>query len=103
MALLFSQLATAHHNAAHLDHNTSFASYSNGTHTDHNKNHQKTVKHACPECLLSKSLNVTLAVAPVTPAYISFETLISGIENDTVHIAYLTKYTDARGPPPSLI
>lgn len=101
MALLFAQVATAHHSAVHLDHGVSSVSYSSETNGDHD--HQKTSQHVCPECLLSKSLNVTLAVTPVTSAYVSFETLTSGIENDTAYIAYITKYTHARGPPTLLI
>ena len=103
MTLLFAQVATAHHSAVHLDHAISVVSYSSEIESDHEQDHQKTLRHVCPECLLSKSLNVALSVTDVSDAYISFETLETSIENDTVYAAYLTKYTHARAPPSFLI
>lgn len=103
MALLFAQVATAHHSAVHLDHGTSVISYASETEDDHSQDHQKLSQHVCPECLLSKSLNVTLAVTAVSDAYVSFETLTSAIENDADETTHLTKYTQARAPPSLLI
>lgn len=103
MALLFAQVATAHHSAVHLDHDTSVISHAYEADHDHNPDHQKLSQHVCPECLLSKSLNVTLAVTAVSDAYVSFETLKAVIENDADDTTHLTKYTQARAPPSFLI
>lgn len=104
MALLFAQLATAHHSAVHLEHTTSVISYASEIEGDHSPDHQKLSQHVCPECLLSKSLNVPLTVSELSDeAYSSFEKLDIVIENERADLAFIQKYTYARGPPSFLI
>ncbi len=103
MTLLFAQLVTAHHNTVHLDHEHSFIFNTSENSGSHDGDDQKAYKHACPQCLLSKSLNVTLSLTQVSDAYVAIEKLKLGTASDKAPIILVSKYTHARGPPTLLI
>lgn len=67
LALLLGQVALAQHSANHTDHGVSFELSS--SHSDDHDHQEKSKKHQCPECVLTKSLQTAFYNAPVTLSF----------------------------------
>lgn len=68
LALMIGQFSLAQHSAVHIDHGFSTKIIaSHDGHEDHQNDPKKGhLKHQCPECLLTKSLQTAFYNAPVT-------------------------------------
>ena len=100
LGLFIAQFATAYHTAAHIDHEISVITL-NHDHQDHD-DHKKS-KHQCPECVLSKTLQVAFFHSST---YIFQQSYVEKTENkDTsVFVSYLEqKSNNPRAPPSFLI
>lgn len=60
LAVLFAQLVTAHHHASHLVHDGFVADLVAFDHSGHDNHDDQKQQHQCPECLLTKSLQIAL-------------------------------------------
>jgi hypothetical protein len=101
LGLFIAQFVTAYHTAEHIDHGISVISY-NDQH-DHEHENQGKSKHQCPECVLSKTLQIAFYHAP---AYFSHQAHVEKIENQdtSVFVSSLKqKSNNPRAPPAFLI
>lgn len=107
LALMFGQVSLAHHSATHIDHGASqnlivFNDADHGHEHEHDEEHKKKT-HACPQCVLTKSLQ--------TAFYNSFAVLLSVPQTETIlptQQSYLIssnhfKANAPRAPPAILI
>ncbi len=72
LGLMLGQIALAEHNAAHIDHHISveIAAADCADHQEEDEHPDNAKSHQCPECVLTKSLQVALYNAPT--ALLSF-------------------------------
>ena len=101
LILLFVQMALAQHNASHIDHANSFELAT--SHGDEHDHQDKSEKHQCPECILTKSLLTAYYNSPAPFTFsLKAESFISIDKTSVFSKSYFNPNTP-RAPPSILI
>ena len=101
LALMFGQVALAHHSATHIDHRISYESAS--TYNDEHNDQEESTKHQCPECVLTKSLQTAFYNATATLFYASQAEVLLPQEYSFATVVNRYNSNSPRAPPAILI